>query len=363
MKFIGERFQQGDIGGIVADGRMANNHLTSDREELKKAAAALRITGEARSLRLEQQEWPRLRDELEAFKIVNGDRDALGVAVARACDEDPSQCRMAPPDMQVREKARRLVASYKTSTRVSLSVVDTLSKGLARHEGPKTIVFLSEGFVIQEQEAELREAVGQAARAGAHFYSVDARGLYTGTAANLIDQVQAESAIGASPRFDMQADATNSLAVDTGGFAIRNENNFGRALDEIQRDAGTYYVVGYTPAKDTFDGKYCVISVKVSRPGIKVRARRGCLAVAPAAPTSPAAYRPPRRFLRRPSRRSSRAIARERRRTSWPPNYPSLQFHRACSLYRRARRSCFPVKRSQSRTRPSVHRPRGAHAG
>ena len=292
VKFIGERFHQGDIGGIVADGQMANNRLTSDHEELKKAAAALKMTGEARSRRLEQQEWPRLRDELEAFNIANGDRDVLRVAVARACDEDPSSCRMAPPDVQVMEKARRLVAAYKAAARVSLSVVDTLSKGLARLEGPKTIVFLSEGFVIQEQEAELRQAVGQAARAGAHFYTVDARGLNTGTAANIIDQAQPESAIGGAPRFDMQADGTNSLAVDTGGFAIRNENNFGRALDDIQRDAGTYYVVGYVPAKDTFDGKYRAISVKVNRPGIKVRARRGYLAVAPAALTSPAAVPP-----------------------------------------------------------------------
>jgi VWFA-related protein len=292
VKFIGERFHQGDIGGIVADGRMANNRLTSDHEELKKAAATIKMTGEARSLRLEQQEWPRLRDELEAFNIANGDRDALQVAVARACDEDPSACRRTTPDLEIMEKAKRLVATYKSAARLSLSVVDTLSKGLARREGPKTIVFLSEGFVIQEQEAELRQAVGQAARAGAHFYTIDARGLNTGSGANIIDQAQAESAIGVSSHFDMQADGTNSLAVDTGGFAIRNENNFGRALDDIQRDAGTYYVVGYIPARDTFDGKYRAISVKVNRSGVKVRARRGYLAVQPAALLSASAPTP-----------------------------------------------------------------------
>ena len=329
VKFIAERFHQGDIGGIVADGRMANNRLTSDHEELKKAAAALRMTGEARSLRFEQQEWPRLHDELEAFNIVNGDRDALGVAVARACDEDPSQCRMAPPDVQIREKARRLVAAYKTAARVSLSVVDTLSKGLASREGPKTIVFISEGFVIQEQEAELRQAVGQAARAGAHFYTVDARGLNTGTSANIIDQAQAESAAGVSSRFDMQADGTNSLAVDTGGFAIRNENNFGRALDDIQRDAGTYYVVGYRPAKETFDGKYRAISVKVNRPGIKVRARRGYLAVAPAALTSPAAS-------------PATAPISPAVETGKPDEPPVVPISPACSLCRRARLVTLP---------------------
>ena len=61
--------------------------------------------------------------------------------------------------------------------------------------------------------------------------------LNTGTAARHIDQAQAESAIGVSPRFDIRA-MRNSLAVDTGGFAIPLAN-FGRALDDIQRDAGT----------------------------------------------------------------------------------------------------------------------------
>ena len=72
----------------------------------------------------------------------------------------------------------------------------------------------------------------------------------------IIDQPVVFESSGAQPKFDTMEDGPNSLAVDTGGFAIRNENNFGRALDEIQQDAGTYYVVGYTPAKDTFDGKY-----------------------------------------------------------------------------------------------------------
>ena len=80
----------------------------------------------------------------------------------------------------------------------------------------------------------------------------------------------------------MQEDGINGLAVDTGGIAIRNENNFGRALDLIQRDAATYYVIGYTPANQTFDGKYRKIDTSVNRPGVKVRARRGYLALEPA---------------------------------------------------------------------------------
>jgi tetratricopeptide (TPR) repeat protein len=131
-------------------------------------------------------------------------------------------------------------------------------------------------------ESELRQVVGQAARAGAHFYTIDVRGLNKGGNAQIIDHPLASNPMGAMTGFDMQADGTNSLAIDTGGFAIRNENNFGRALDEIQRDAGTYYVVAYMPSNAVFDGKYRTIEVRVSRPGVKVRARRGYLALPPA---------------------------------------------------------------------------------
>jgi VWFA-related protein len=283
-KFINERFRQGDIGGVIADGRMANNRLTTDRPELSKAAAAVKVVGEARNLRAQMQEWPRVADEAEAFEIANGDAEALQTAVQRACQEDPPACRRAPPDLEIIEKSKDISATYKKATRLTLTVVEGLANGLARMPGTKTIVFLSEGFIVQEQEEELKQAVGQAARAGAHFYTIDARGLGAGRSADNLDRMQADSPITtARPRSDMALDGPNSLAVDTGGMAIRNENNFGRALDDIQKDAGTYYVVSYTASNTTFDGKYREIDVSVKRPGVKVRARKGYLALEPAA--------------------------------------------------------------------------------
>jgi len=285
--FIETRFRQGDIGGVVVDGRMVNNRLTSDRAELKQAAASVKIPGDLRSRQLELREWPRLQDEAEAFMIDRNDRDALQRAVQRACSDDPDQCRMAQPDMQVRAKAQQLVGEYRAATLQTLLVVDTLSKGLARVPGSKTVVFLSEGFVLQDQETQLRQAVGQAARAGAHFYAIDVRGLNRGSNAGLIDQRLADNPMSAPASFDNQADGPNSLAVDTGGLTIRNENNIGRALDAIQKDAGTYYVIAYSPTNNEFDGKYRAIDVKVSRPGVSVRARRGYLAFDPARLVTP----------------------------------------------------------------------------
>jgi tetratricopeptide (TPR) repeat protein len=185
-------------------------------------------------------------------------------------------------DLMVKEKARDVVRMARTATQLTLSVVQALSNGLARLPGPKTVVFLSEGFILQDMETELRQAVGQANRAGAHFYTIDARGLNRGSASSaIIDQPAAFDSAGPTNRFDLSSDGTNALAVDTGGMAIRNENNFGRALSLISQDAGTYYVLGYTPTNQAFDGKYRSIAVSVKRDALKVRARRGYLALEP----------------------------------------------------------------------------------
>jgi tetratricopeptide (TPR) repeat protein len=168
-----------------------------------------------------------------------------------------------------------------TATALTLRVVEALCNGLARMAGPKSIVFFSEGFLTLNSSASLQHATGLANRAGAHFYTVDARGMNKGGGSSIIDEPQAFDSAGPSVRMDLQEDGTNALAVDTGGMAIRNENNFGKALDTIQRDAGTYYVLGYTPTNQAFDGKYRAISVSVKRPDVKVRARRGYLALQP----------------------------------------------------------------------------------
>lgn len=276
--FIRERFRDGDIGGVVAGSRMVNNRLTSVRAELEAAAAGVRPLPDARTRQVElTRESPRLRDEAEAFAIAAGDRDAIQRAVVRVCAEDPTVCNNA--DLMVREKAQRLRSDIMRASLDTLNAMTALANGLARIPGPKTVVFLSDGFVLQEMEGALRSTVGQASRAAARVYAIDARGLNRGPSADIGDRAAAEDGVGAPARFDAAADGANSLAVDTGGFVIRNENNVARALTRIADDAGRYYVLVYEPQGLKLDGQYHPIEVRVKRPGLTVRARRGYLAL------------------------------------------------------------------------------------
>ncbi|HEX5474076.1 MAG TPA: VWA domain-containing protein [Vicinamibacterales bacterium] len=279
--FLAERLQKPDLAGVVANGKMLGNHLTTNHEELAKAIDGIKVPDELTNLTREMKfDYPRLQDEYEAWLIAaKDDGQALDRAVARACRDEPQLCPTA--DSTVRAKASEINSQFHRASLLTLDTLRVLSHGLARMAGPKTLVFVSEGFMMWGVSSELRDAIGEANRAGAHVYAIDARGLNKGHGTDLLmaRQADAESSL---PAFDEQVDGPNSLAIDTGGMFLENENDFGKALDTVQHDAGTYYVIGYTPTNQTFDGKYRTISVKVDRPGVNVRARRGYLAVEPA---------------------------------------------------------------------------------
>lgn len=278
--FISARFKDGDLAGILAGDKMLNNRLTSVRQELLDAVKQVKPRSDARTRFVElTREWPRLLNEEEALRIGRGEREPLQFAVTRACGDDPEQCPIA--ESAVRQKGAKMGAEIQRASLETLSTINGLASGLARVPGPKTVVFLSDGFVAQEVESTLRSVVGQATRAGARFYAIDVRGLNRVGGAGIIDQFQVEDSAGPVTKFDGLADGPNSLAVDTGGLMIRNENNIGRALERVAEDSSRYYVLAYQPSNSIFDGRYRPIQVRVKRDGVRVRARRGYLALPP----------------------------------------------------------------------------------
>ena len=286
--FVRERFREGDMAGVIDGSGMVNGRLTTVREEVVKAIEGVKPNSDAQSRMIQMTRvWPRLLNEDEAVRILENNRDAMEAAILRACTEDPDACRQVPPDLQIRTKAQQVVTEMQRATAETLETINKLAGGLARMTGPKTIVFLSNGFVAGTMESALRTVVGQTARAGARVYAVDVRGLGRfGTGDNLGQNIAIDPA-GAMMSFDTQADGFNSLAVDTGGMMIRNQNNFNDALDQIAADANQYYVIGYQPSNTAFDGKYRSIEVRVKRPDVRVRARRGYLALEPAQMLAP----------------------------------------------------------------------------
>ncbi len=68
------------------------------------------------------------------------------------------------------------------------------------------------------------------------------------------------------------------LAERTGGQAFFNNNDLKRALRQAADDSRLMYALGYHPSHDTWDGKFREIKVRVNRPGLRLRHRRGYFA-------------------------------------------------------------------------------------
>ncbi len=66
-----------------------------------------------------------------------------------------------------------------------------------------------------------------------------------------------------------------TLAVATDGIAVMNSNDIERGLKRVVADLTSYYLLGYYSTNAKLDGKFRSIKVRVKRPGVDVRARRG----------------------------------------------------------------------------------------
>jgi VWFA-related protein len=118
-----------------------------------------------------------------------------------------------------------------------------------------------------------RQIMDLANRSNASFYPVDPRGLAV-----------FDFPIGPGQPPSLQADAASlrtrietlrTLAENTDGMAVVNSNDLDRGLRRIADDLTSYYLLGYYSTNTKLDGGYRRITVRVRRPGVEVRARRG----------------------------------------------------------------------------------------
>ena len=76
------------------------------------------------------------------------------------------------------------------------------------------------------------------------------------------------------------------MAEQTDGVAVTATNDLALGLRRMTTDLSAYYLLGYY-STGKLDGRFHAISVRSTRPGVQIRARRGYLAASSAAPPAP----------------------------------------------------------------------------
>ena len=135
-------------------------------------------------------------------------------------------------------------------------------------------------FSQAEMISRLRDIYELANRNNVSIYAVDPRGLAA------FDSDIDEGAGGISLTTDREMlrltlDSIQILADNTDGRAIINTNDLSKGLTQIIRDQSAYYLLGYNSTQAKADGKFHEIRVKVKRPGLEVRHRKGWLDFTP----------------------------------------------------------------------------------
>lgn len=123
-----------------------------------------------------------------------------------------------------------------------------------------------------DDEEYFRRLTDEANRGNASFYTVDPRGL------PVFDSPMGPGA----PPVNVDAanlrgrlDSLRALAATTDGLAVMNSNDLDIGMKRISDDLSSYYLLGYYSTSGGADGRFHNIKVRVKRPGVSVRARRG----------------------------------------------------------------------------------------
>jgi VWFA-related protein len=128
-------------------------------------------------------------------------------------------------------------------------------------------------LAMTDNDRYFRDLLEDANRANVSFYPIDPRGLPA-----------VDTSIGPMPPLPPALDRAvlqhrietlQILAENTDGIALVNNNDLTKQMRRLAADLTSYYLLGYSSTNTKLDGRLRSIKVKVTRPGVDVRARHG----------------------------------------------------------------------------------------
>jgi VWFA-related protein len=187
----------------------------------------------------------------------------------------------------------------------TIGVMHEIADRLAKIPGRKNMIWLSTGFPPDDETSHASfsttEKTGKASKilgnADFPLFAIDANGLVPwlppaggggggggGGAASGVDlptpasgSYGAASIHGRIPKL-RDFDYSKALADMSGGRAFYDTNDFAGAIRKVIDDSASTYILSYYPDHNKWNGQFREIKVKVNRPGLEVRARKGYFA-------------------------------------------------------------------------------------
>ena len=279
-KFVDEQVQPGDLVAIfrLSGGSGALQQFTTDKTQLHRIIRDLRW-------------FPRADDVASVFSPARRDdtlKRQFGLDGVSSFEDERT--------LKLRQQMGATISDIHNSDAVK--ALYYLVGYISKVPGRKSVVFFSDGLSMRKSRSgdplgmvkALRRLVDAANRASVVLYTIDARGLVNTDMITAEEDVAPDAGPGDSTTeirnarrsglFDSQA-GLDYMADATGGLFTHSANDLSRGLRRVLEDQRGYYLIGYRPDEAIFKKTaFRELSVKVNRPGLRVRTRKGFFPVA-----------------------------------------------------------------------------------
>jgi VWFA-related protein len=247
--------------------------FTADRERVKQTLA--RMVGQKSNA--STMTMTRNVSLSEALLIANNDAFTAGAVVDRECAGLRATALIMCRD-EVLDVAHQLALDSRMGADAAIRGLQDVLISLKAIDGPKTLIVMSEGFVVDNTTTLMTDLGELAAAAHTSVYALQ------------VDDLSFDVAVGRAPitpTTDRQRmnEGLEALAAASRGALFRLVGDPAGVFDRIQAELSGYYLLGVESDPRDRDGKSHAIRVDVAPRGAIVRARRQILAASP--PGSP----------------------------------------------------------------------------
>ena len=214
----------------------------------------------------------------EALEIAEGSRARLADAVLRECGrslteyvstaraaDDPGSGRDSCPE-QVEQQSRGLAQQAHAQARTSLAALEALIARLKDLPGPKTIVLLSEGMIVDPRRVDLSKLAAAAQAARVTIYSLLLE-------IALFDATQERVSPVADRDRQVREDGVDRVAGAARGAVFRQNGSDAAPLARIARELSGHYLLAFEASEGDRDARAHRIRVTMAGGRHLVRAR------------------------------------------------------------------------------------------
>lgn len=202
----------------------------------------------------------------EAFALDRNDQFVWREVVERECSGQ-SGAALGQCEDAIGTEARLLISQIRERSQASLFALRALLMRLAGSPGPKTIVFVSEGLVVERDIGDLAWIGSLAAAAQVSMYVLRLD-------RNEIDVTISRLSPTRTEDRELRISGLETLAGMARGAVFNATSNPSLAFERLSVEMSAYYLLGFEPEPSDRDGRTHNIRVQVSRPGVTIRARR-----------------------------------------------------------------------------------------